>query len=267
MVLTRSRHLYTGPQPGVTVAFTKPSPGPDTDKERLHVTTTDTAVPCRRGVTTSQGDRDRQLHQPTQTTLRQLVRVVEKPASPEVMARRARALLEIAESLQPQSQAPLWAVVGVLQPATEDEYMAFLRRLVERSGLSYQEIASRTEFEVTIETVPRSTIHGVLKRDRLPRREDQLRALLTVLCNANGGTRADLDSLLTLRAELIAARATASQVAMDQSTDLGVEPATSSCARCRRRRSPLVLAGAVSLVLATIVVSAVLVVAALHFFL
>jgi hypothetical protein len=127
--------------------------------------------------------------------------------------------------------------------------MAFLRTLCERAGLSYQEIASRTAFDVNIETVPRSTIHGALKRDRLPRREDQLRALLVVLCNANGGTRADLDSLLALRAELIAARVTAG--AVDQPAE--PEPPTSTCARCRRWKDPWVLAGALSLVLVTMV--------------
>jgi hypothetical protein len=84
--------------------------------------------------------------------------------------------------------------------------MAFLRMLCERAGLSCQEIASRTAFDVSIETVPRSTIHGALKRDRLPRREDQLRALLVVLCNARipGGSPGPLSLVLVTMVLLVA---------------------------------------------------------------
>jgi hypothetical protein len=221
-------------------------------------------------VTAPPGDRDRQLHQPTQATLRQLANVVERPAPPEVMARRARALFEIAESLQPQPPIPLWTVIGLQRPATEGDYMTLLRTLCERSGLSYQQIASRTEFDTTVETVPRSTIHGVLRRDRLPRREDQLRALLVVLIKANGGTGADLDSLISLRAELIAARTQAGESAFGVHSEhdaKAADPTASSCPRCQRWRDPLVLAGAASLLLVAVALVILLVFAALHFFL
>lgn len=89
------------------------------------------------------------------------------------MERRRRAFLEIADTLAPQS--PLWATMGLRQPATEAAYMIFLRRLYERSGLSYQQPESATFDDKTVETVPRSTIHGVMNRDRLPKREGQNR--------------------------------------------------------------------------------------------
>jgi hypothetical protein len=215
-------------------------------------------------VTTSPRGRDH-LHGPTQASLRQLAQVVERPASPEVMARRARKLLEIAESLQPQPQNPLWRVVGVSRPTTEAQYMALLRKLVERSGQSYKDLAGRTEFDASIETVPRSTIYGVIRRDRLPKREDQLRALLTVLCDANDGSRADTEDLLDLRAELIAARASAGRVVTHQFAEPVAEPAASPCARCERWRSPFVLAGAASLVLVAAVLCSLLIVVAFHF--
>lgn len=153
----------------------------------------------------------------TQPNLETFLGIVNKPAPPHLMERRRQAFLEIAETLAPQS--PLWATMGLRRASSEEEYMIFLRRLYERSGLSYQQLESRTLNDKTIETVPRSTIHGVLNRNRLPRRETQLRALLVVLVTANHGTAADLDDLLTLRTQLIMSRTKSDQVAEAPASD------------------------------------------------
>ena len=142
------------------------------------------------------------LDQPTQAYLRQLAQVVDQPAPPEVMARRRRALHAMVEFMLPGSRT----VLGVDRPVTEAQFMALVRALAARAGLSYNAIAKATEDSPDLESVPKSTVHDVLSRDRLPRREGQLRALLAVLVDANRGNVEDLQALLDLRAHLLTAR-------------------------------------------------------------
>ncbi len=222
-----------------------------------------------------QGDRGQRVGQRTQPNLHHLLQVIERPAPPEIMERRRRALLEIVDTMRPQD--PLWTVVGVPCPATEADYMAFLRLLCERAGLSIQQIASRTEFDATIETVPRSTVHTVLKRNRLPRREDQLRALLVVLIKANHGTGADLDSLLNLRAQLVATRTEAGHgsdtteecptVHFEPVAEPVDEPVAFACTQCARGKDAMELARAVSLLLMAFATVVLMTIAALQFIL
>lgn len=153
----------------------------------------------------SRPDAARLMDQPTQAYLRQLAQVVDQPAPPELMARRRRALHAMVEVMLPEPRGPLWTILGVERPANEAAFMSFLRALAARAGLSYNEIAKATE-HTGGEVVPKSTVHDVLSRDRVPRREGQLRALLEVLVPANEGNGADLQALLDLRARLLSAR-------------------------------------------------------------
>jgi hypothetical protein len=142
------------------------------------------------------------LDQPTQAYLRQLAQVVDQPAPPDLMARRRRALHAMVEFMLPDSRP----ILGVKRPATEAEYMALVRAMAARAGMSFNAIAKATEDTEGVDGVPKSTVHDVLSRDRLPRREGQLRALLAVLITANHGNDGDLEALLELRARLLSAR-------------------------------------------------------------
>jgi hypothetical protein len=143
------------------------------------------------------------LDPPTQAYLRQLAQVVDQPAPPEVMARRRRALHAMVEVMLPGSRT----ILGVERPVSEAEFMALVRAMATRAGMSYNAIAKATEDTAGLEAVPKSTVHDVLSRDRLPRREGQLRALLAVLVKANHGNGEDLQALLDLRAHLLSTRA------------------------------------------------------------
>jgi hypothetical protein len=70
-------------------------------------------------------------------------------------------------------------------PTAEAKFMELLRELASRAGLSYGDIASRSQRLPDVEPIPKSTVHYVLRRDVVPKRREQIHALVMVLVTAN----------------------------------------------------------------------------------
>ncbi|WP_345510834.1 helix-turn-helix transcriptional regulator, partial [Phytohabitans houttuyneae] len=82
-------------------------------------------------------------------------------------------------------------------PATAPEFVAQLKRLKERSGLTFRQLEERAAANGDL--LPRSTVADVLRRTGLPRPD-----LVAALVRACGGTPGDVAAWLAARERLAA---------------------------------------------------------------
>ncbi|MGW6444011.1 BTAD domain-containing putative transcriptional regulator [Lentzea sp. NPDC055074] len=90
--------------------------------------------------------------------------------------REVHAILGAELGLDVEAVRPLMPTsTAELRAATEAEFVALLRKIHARSGLTLPELSRRAGAA----TLPRSQVYSLLKRDRLPTKPDQVRAFVS----------------------------------------------------------------------------------------